>query len=81
MQINAGMHIGGKIIHSNKKAEMRPPHDIAHKLGEYSIGDSSHVNSAIEAALKAKKQWSELPMEHRASIFLKAIQRPKKVTL
>ncbi|MCC6721852.1 MAG: L-glutamate gamma-semialdehyde dehydrogenase [Bacteroidia bacterium] len=72
IEINAGMHINGEIIHTNNKAEMRPPHDLKHKLGEYSIGDSSHVISAINSAMAAKKQWSELPWEHRASIFLKA---------
>lgn len=71
-EITAGMHINGKAIHTDKTAAMRPPHDLAHKLGEYSIGDSSHVVAAIDAAMAAKKSWNLLPWEHRAAIFLKA---------
>jgi 1-pyrroline-5-carboxylate dehydrogenase len=41
-------------------------------LGRYSIGDASHLNVAIDAALKAKDQWASMEWEQRASIFLKA---------
>jgi len=71
-QMNVGMHINGEVVHTNTKIEMRPPHDRAHKLGEFSRGDASHVNAAIDAALSARKNWSELPWESRAAIFLKA---------
>lgn len=71
-QMNVGMHINGKIVHTDSKVSMNPPHDIAHKLGEFSRGDASHVTAAIDAALAAKKQWSELAWEQRAAIFLKA---------
>ncbi len=72
MEMQVGMHINGKVVHTDQKSDMRPPHDIAHKLGEFSRGDATHVNMAIEAALSSKKAWSELPWEQRAAIFLKA---------
>lgn len=73
-KIDAPMIIGGKPVHTNKKGEMRPPHDHQHLLGTYSIGDASHVREAIEAAMKAKKTWAEMEWENRLSIFLKAAE-------
>lgn len=70
--IDVPMYIDGKAVHTDKKGEMRPPHDHQHLLGRYSIGDASHLNAAIDAALKAKEQWAALEWEQRASIFLKA---------
>jgi 1-pyrroline-5-carboxylate dehydrogenase len=66
------MVIGGKAVRTDKKSEIRPPHDIKHLLGYYHVGDASHVQAAIDAALKAKPNWENMPWEHRASIFLKA---------
>ena len=66
------MIIGGKEVRSGKKVEMYPPHDLAHLLGSYHQGDKSHVQQAIEAALKAKAEWANTPWQHRAAIFLKA---------
>ena len=51
---------------------IRPPHEIKHLLGHFHKGDAKHVNAAISAALKAKKDWQETSFEQRASIFLKA---------
>jgi 1-pyrroline-5-carboxylate dehydrogenase len=73
-KIDAPMIIGGKPVHTAKKGEMRPPHDHQHLLGTYSIGDASHVNQAIDAAIKAKKGWAEMEWENRLSIFLKAAE-------
>jgi 1-pyrroline-5-carboxylate dehydrogenase len=70
--IDVPMYIDGKAVHTDKKGEMRPPHDHQHLLGRYSIGDASHLNAAIDAALKAKEQWASMEWEQRASIFLKA---------
>ena len=68
------MYIGGKEIRSGNKKEIRPPHDSKHLLGHFHAGDASHVKAAINAALKAKKDWSDMSWEHRASIFLKAAE-------
>lgn len=66
------MLIGGKEIRTENTVSIHPPHDIATNLGRYHMGDESHVQMAIEAAMKAKEQWESMPGEHRASIFLKA---------
>lgn len=71
-QLDVPMIIGGKEVHTDKKVNMAPPHDIHHSLGQYSKGDASHVQAAIDAALGAKKAWEEMPWQDRAAIFLKA---------
>lgn len=66
------MYIAGQKVYTDKKGTLTPPHDHKHILGTYSIGDKTHINQAIEAALAAKADWENLPWEHRAAIFLKA---------
>lgn len=70
--IDVPMYIGGKEVRTDNKKPMNPPHDHQKLLGHFNYGDSSHVSDAINAAMAARKQWAELPWEHRASIFLKA---------
>ncbi|WP_431209342.1 aldehyde dehydrogenase family protein [Puia sp. P3] len=66
------MFIGDKEVRTGKKIALRPPHEIAHTLGHFHEGDETHVQQAIEAALKAKASWASLSWENRAAIFLKA---------
>ncbi len=68
------MYIGGKEIRTEKKIRMSPPHDHQHTTAHYHAGDKSHVQMAIDAALKAKTAWADFSYEHRASIFLKAAE-------
>jgi len=70
--IDVPMYIGGEEVRTKTKISMHPPHEHSHCLGHFNEGETKHVEMAIEAALKAKAQWAELPWEHRASIFLKA---------
>ncbi|MGY3054933.1 1-pyrroline-5-carboxylate dehydrogenase [Pedobacter sp. UYEF25] len=71
-ELEIPMYIGGEKFFTEKKGTLSPPHDHKHVLGTYSIGDKTHINKAIEAALGAKTAWENLSWEHRASIFLKA---------
>ncbi|GEP98622.1 L-glutamate gamma-semialdehyde dehydrogenase [Chitinophaga cymbidii] len=68
------MYIGGKEVRTGKTVDIRPPHEIKHKLGHFHAGDASHVTDAINAALAARQQWADTPWEHRAAIFLKAAE-------
>ncbi len=72
--VDIPMCIDGQEIRTEKKTSIHPPHDHQHVLGHYYVGNATHVKSAIEAALKAGRQWAEMPFEDRAAIFLKAAE-------
>lgn len=71
-KIDVPMYIGNEEIRTQKKVEMRPPHERKFVLGAFNEGDASHVKKAINAALKAKEKWAAMSWENRANIFLKA---------
>ncbi|MBL7874782.1 MAG: L-glutamate gamma-semialdehyde dehydrogenase [Cyclobacteriaceae bacterium] len=66
------MYIGAEEVRTENKKTLSPPHDHKHILAHYHMGDKSHVEQAINAALAAKELWANLSWENRASIFLKA---------
>ncbi|MBL7873855.1 MAG: L-glutamate gamma-semialdehyde dehydrogenase [Cyclobacteriaceae bacterium] len=66
------MYIGAEEVRTEDKKTLSPPHDHKHVLAHYHMGDKSHVEQAINAALAAKELWANLNWENRASIFLKA---------
>src|SRR6266496_428548 len=70
--IDVPMYIGGEEVRTGKKLPLNPPHEIKHTLGYYYEGDEQHVRMAIDAALKARDAWANMPWEDRAHIFLKA---------
>jgi len=70
--IDIPMYIGGEKIYTSTKRTLTPPHEHAKVIGHYNVGDASHVQQAIDAALAAKDVWANLPWEQRASIFLRA---------
>jgi len=68
------MYIDGKAVRSEKQGQIRPPHDHQAIVGNYHVGNKSHVEAAIKAALAARGNWAAMDWEHRASIFLKAAE-------
>lgn len=70
--IDIPMYIGDKEVRTNNKQSIHPPHEIAHTLGYFSVGNESHVKQAIDAALAAKALWENMSWENRANIFLRA---------
>jgi len=70
--IDVPMYIGGKEVRTSNKKPLSAPHDHQKVLGHYNVGDASHVQQAIDAALGARSAWANLPWEERAAIFLKA---------
>lgn len=70
-KIEVPLIIGGEEIKTGNTEEMRIPHNHSHVLGVYHKAGKKEVEMAIESALEARKQWSELPWEQRVSVFLK----------
>lgn len=70
--IDVPMYIGSNQVRTSNQKKLTPPHDHQKVLGHFSIGTKEHVKQAIDAALAARKEWSNLPWEDRAGIFLRA---------
>jgi 1-pyrroline-5-carboxylate dehydrogenase len=71
-KVDVPMYIGADEVRTGKTLDIRPPHEHKHLLGQFHVGDASHVKKAIAAALKAKYKWANMSWENRANIFLKA---------
>jgi 1-pyrroline-5-carboxylate dehydrogenase len=72
--IDVPMYIGSEQVRTGNTQTMSAPHDHQHIVGTYHIAEKKHIESAIAAALEARKTWSQMPWEHRAAIFLKAAE-------
>ena len=64
--------IGGKEIRTGNTGKCLIPHNHSHVLGTYHKAGKAEVELAIEAALKARAAWAEMPWNERSAIFLKA---------
>jgi len=64
--------IGGEEVKTSKRHEIRSPYDHSQVIGKVHEGGAAEVKKAISAANKARKDWSRMPFEARAAIFLKA---------
>ncbi|HNC37635.1 MAG TPA: aldehyde dehydrogenase family protein, partial [Saprospiraceae bacterium] len=71
-ELDIAMIIDGREVRTTDKHRIHPPHEIAHTLGYYYKGNITHVQNAIEAALRAKSSWENMAWQERAAIFLKA---------
>ena len=67
-------YIGRERVYGEVAIQLSPPHDHGHTLGRATRATKQHVSQAIGAALAAKRDWENLPFEHRAGIFLKAAE-------
>jgi len=64
--------INGKNVRTGDFGYCRVPHNHSHVLAKYHRAGTKQVEAAIKAALKAREEWSRMPWEARAAIFLKA---------
>ena len=63
--------IGGKEIRTGDMGEVTCPHDHKHVIARYHKVGKKEVEMAIEAAMKAWKEWSCTPWTTRAAIVMK----------
>jgi len=66
--------IGGKEIWTSKTTQVVMPHNHNHVLATCCLAGEEEVKLAVEAALNAQKQWSNMSWVERVSITLKAAE-------
>ena len=63
--------IGGKEIKTKNVGEIVMPTENHHVLARYYKVGEKEVQAAIDAAMKARKEWAETPWIDRASVMMK----------
>ena len=71
-QIEIPLMIGGREVRTGDMGDCREPHDHQHVLGTYHKAGADQAAAAIEAAMAARTDWTAMPWQDRAAIFLKA---------
>lgn len=66
--------IGGKEVRTGNLEPVRMPHDHQHILGRYHKAGEKEIKMAVDAALKAHKEWESFSWFERASITVKAAE-------
>ena len=67
------LHIGGADVEgTGKPFRVTAPHRHQLVLGEGTTATESEVTAAIDAALRARREWAEASFESRAAVFLRA---------
>ena len=64
--------VGGQEIRTGRTLDQVCPHDHGHVLAVAHQAGAEEVGQAIAAAGRAWHEWSEMPWEARAAVFLKA---------
>ncbi len=71
MEIEIPLIIGGKEVKTGNTGKVVMPHNHKKVLATYHEASEKEVKMAIEAANKAKKEWTEMSWVERVSIALK----------
>lgn len=66
--------IGGKEVFSGNTADCIEPHNHKHVIGKYHKCGEKEIDLAIQAAVKASKDWEQMSFYHRSAIFLRAAE-------
>lgn len=70
-EIDIPLIIGGKEVRTGNTDVVVMPHDHGHVLARYHKASEKEVNMAIDAALKAHREWESVSWVERLSVTLK----------
>jgi 1-pyrroline-5-carboxylate dehydrogenase len=73
-RVHVPLVIGGKDVSTDETFEAVMPHRKSHVLADVAKGGPEHVAQAIDAARDAHADWSRMPWNERAAIFLRAAE-------
>ena len=68
------MVIDGKAVRTDRRTPICCPHEHRHVLGTAEEGGPAETRSAIDAAIRAQNDWSQMTFASRAAIFLRAAE-------
>ena len=66
--------IGGRAARTGKTGQAVMPHKHSHVLGTYQKAGAKDVRQAIQAAVNARRDWTNWSWEDRAAVFLRAAE-------
>jgi 1-pyrroline-5-carboxylate dehydrogenase len=66
--------IGGKECRTGATEKVVMPHKHGHVLATYHKAAPEHVKQAVDAALRARREWSSWSFDDRAAVFLRAAE-------
>ncbi len=70
--IDIPLIIGGKEVRTGNTGVVVMPHNHKHVLATYHKASEKEVQMAIDSAMQAHQQWSQMDWRDRASVMLKA---------
>ncbi|MGI6160387.1 MAG: aldehyde dehydrogenase family protein, partial [Limnochordia bacterium] len=73
-ELDIPLIINGQEVRTGVTGDCVMPHNHGHRLAKFHQAGAAEVEAAIEAALKARKAWANMPWEQRAGIFMKAAE-------
>ena len=71
-KVDIPLVIGGREVRTGRTLDAVCPHDHRHVLATCHQAGPKEIELAIAAARSAWREWSEMPREARAAVFLKA---------
>jgi 1-pyrroline-5-carboxylate dehydrogenase len=66
--------IGGREVRTGDLGTVVMPHDHRHVLADVHRARREHVEQALAASARARREWASWPWEDRAAVFLKAAE-------
>jgi 1-pyrroline-5-carboxylate dehydrogenase len=73
-QVEIPLIIGGDEVTTGQTGDCILPHDHKTVIGKFHQAGEREVRAAIEAAIKAGKEWAGLDWQDRVAVFLKAAE-------
>jgi 1-pyrroline-5-carboxylate dehydrogenase len=73
-EIEIPLIIGGREVRTGNTDVQVSPHEHGHVLARYHKAGAAEVRQAIDAAMKAWKEWSNWPWEDRLAVFQRAAE-------
>ncbi|KAL4818808.1 Aldehyde/histidinol dehydrogenase [Aspergillus spinulosporus] len=74
LPVQSSIYYNGKVQAASRSWDQPLPAEHGTTFTNYPVASKEQVLAAIEAALKAKKDWENTPFVDRAAIFLKAAE-------